>query len=106
MLTQPTHRSRADSHPPLSLALALLDDVYRAAFRGSPLGRGLLFPASRVGNVTAAMVADFRAHFVTGPNTVVSGVGTYAGCGVWSTVVSCLGLQTSTMLRWWRQSTS
>jgi hypothetical protein len=67
-------RSPLRSYP--THVVALLDDVYRAAFRGSPLGRGLVFPASRIGKVNAAMVAEFRAQFVTGPNTVVSGVGT------------------------------
>ncbi|EDQ86836.1 uncharacterized protein MONBRDRAFT_33628 [Monosiga brevicollis MX1] len=54
--------------------VALIDDVHRAAFRGTPLGRPIVCPASSINKVSAESVIDFRNQLFAGSNVVVSAV--------------------------------
>lgn len=53
----------------------LVDDLHRAAFRGSPLGRPVSIPASRIGKVSVDDIVKYRENFYTGDNTIVVAVG-------------------------------
>ena len=64
------------SPPYVSLDDAVLvDDLHRAAFRGSPLGRPVSIPASRIGKVSVDDIVKYRENLYTGDNTSVVAVG-------------------------------